>query len=236
MASIATLDTLPDLRKAFYRLTGTSADDDALMEHDEGPNGSVDFFVQHGLWDAQEHMLSFGDPDHRWLKRGALDFYDSEEGEGTRVALLPLDFLRLTQDERGALRATQGATAWGREVDAEDRFDAGGDRFFIAGNRIGLTKRARVPPGGLHILYYARHSELGDATVIEFPVAERPLIIAFAGSHFATHPAFPGDADAYAKIERNLETWKTRAVRASRRSRRPDSIRTPREGVGSHWL
>lgn len=230
-----TLANRAALRRAFYRLTGTSATDDQLSEHDTESNETVHYYLHRGLWSAQEYLVTVGGWS-RWVTRVALGAW-STDGEGRRYVALPDDFLRLAGDERESALLEDGR-AWGSLIPGPDSdhspYVAG---YWIEGDRLYAGRTASVP-AGLTLKYIARHpvitsdDETTPAGAIDFPLVERPLIVAFAAYHFSRDPSFLGDRDA---MQVELATAKAEAARRSRTSREPNKLRPP-PGLGTHWF
>lgn len=229
------LEDRPSLRRAFYRLTGTSADDDALAEHDSEALEAVHQHLQYGLWDAQEYLLSVGDPS-RWVKSATLTGWVSE-ADGRKYVALPDDFLRLAGDERtSALRSVDGRE-WGSLAQADARLYAySPSAYWIEGERLFLGTGATIPTGDITIYYHFRHAVLAaEDTPIDFPVEDRPLIVAFAAELYAAEPSFPGGSEGMASIRVAVAQAKQKAARRARRTREPRKLRPP-PALGTHYF
>jgi hypothetical protein len=221
------------LRRAFFRLTGTAEDDDALTEHDAAPLEAVHQHLQHGLWRAQRHMIGAG-LGHRWRKVWKLTAADAVRDGDTYSVALPEDFLRLAATERES-GIVSGGRAWGRLLAAEGAAGVrGGDVFYLAGDRLHLT--SAVPYAGLDVTYHYRHPLLvAEDTPIDFPEEDRPLIVAFAADG-AKHEAWlPGGSEMLQKIALNLRDRMQEAARNARQTREPAKLRPPAI-VGAHWF
>lgn len=70
---------------------------------------------------------------------------------------------------------------------------------------------------------------------IDFPVADRWLIVAFAGYHAVMDAWVPGGNAMTTKVEANLKYWKAELARRQRRSRQPRRIRS-RKPIGPNLL
>jgi hypothetical protein len=221
------------LRRAFYRLTGSAPDDDGLTEHDSEALEAVHQHLQYGLWDAQEYLVSVGEPG-RWVKAATLTGWTSEV-DGRRYIALPSDFLRLAGDERTSALRDGNGFAWGALVQGDARlqnFDP--SAYWLENERIYVGSLASFPTT-LTFLYHHRHAVLEtDSTAIDFPVEDRPLIVAFAAERASAEPWFPGGADAVQAIRVVLAEAKQRAARRARRTREPRKLRPP-PGLGTHW-
>lgn len=222
------------LRRAFYRATGSSASDEELIEHDAEDLEAVHQLLQYALWDAQEYLLSVGDPN-RWVKSATLTGWTSE-ADGRRYLSLPSDFLRLAGDERlGALRDGDGRE-WGSLVQADMRLRAGDpSSYWIENERIYVGALASFPTT-LTIYYHFRHAVLeADDTAIDFPEEDRRLVVLFAAEQASSEPWFTGDNDVKQGIRVALAEAKQKAARRARRTREPRKLRPP-PGVGTHWF
>lgn len=227
------LENRAALRRDFYALTGTSADDDGLNEYDVAANERVHRHIQAGLWDAQEYVLAHADPE-RWLSTSpALSF--TTQADGSQRAALPSDFLRLAGDEKQSALWHGNGVRWGNLVDASRRTRAYGSQYWLQGEYLYVA-RGGSPPSGLVMDYHHRHAVLeDDTTALDFPVTDRSLIVAFAADH-AKHEAWlPGGPEMLAKIQNNLGQRKLDAWRRARRTRSPQRRHAP-DVTGSHWF
>lgn len=231
-----TLANRAALRRAFYRLTGTAADDDQLTEHDSEALEAVHYYLHRGLWSAQEYLLTAGGA-RRWVTAASLSWATDADGFG--YADLPDDFLRLAGDERrGAL--TSSGTQWGSLIDVRERFAAGPTNYWIDGERLYAGKGVSIP-SGLAVSYHYRHpvitsdDETTEAGAIDFPLLDRPLIVAFAGVHASSDSWLPGGAEMEARIEKALALAKAEASRRARRTGEPRKLRPP-DTIGTHWI
>lgn len=232
-----TLDDRSALRRAFYRLTGTSSGDDALEEHDNETNEAVHYHLQHGLWDAQSWLIATVDP-YRWISISdpITSWTGTDDTTGGRYTTLPADFLRLAGDaDTSALRGADGE-AWGVLLDdPRRRFDIAGDAYYLVDEQLWITKRA-APPATLYLHYHERHPVLeDDVTTIDFPILDRPLIVGFAGQSYAAEASLPGGQEMVGKIDAYLDRAKRLAVSRGRRTHEPLKLR-PRDTFGTQFF
>ena len=232
----AVLRDLAALRRAFYALVGSSSDDEALTDNAGALNETVDYHIQHGIWDAQEHLISAG-LGNRWVS--AFDVTREEvihptTDDRVSAVFLPDDFLRLVADQRRSA-VTLGGRPWGQLAPVE-RLDSvqGREFFYLENGFINFT--TAVPPAGLKVAYHYRHAILVDTDqFLDFPEMERPLIVAYAGASFADTADFTGDDSLYQRIQVNLSQKQARAARRARQTREPKKLR-PKDTIGSHWM
>lgn len=220
------------LKRAFYRLTGTSADDGGLTEHDDVGEETVEQYLQYGLWDAQDYMIQVGHGD-RWVSTtAALTFTGADNTDGGRYADLPEDFLRAAGDDKtSALRRPNGRK-WGTEIPWIHRHRVSGNHFYFQNERLWITRGAN-PPTDLVMDYHHRHVTIDDGTEVDFPVHDRALIVAFAASRAAEDAWIPEDSRV-SMIDRNLAKQKRAALARSRRSQTPKKMEA-NHMIGSHW-
>ena len=231
-----TLTTLPDLRRVFYRLLGISELDDALAEHDSEVMETIDYFIQHGLWNAQSWMLAYT-PYKGWRKETALTFTGTY-GTGGKTAPLPSDFLRAAGSEaRSAFRNSDG-TRWGVQLTPES-LGSRNDAYFIDDDKAWAT-RDTVPGSGHVFEYHYSHEVLMDdasATPLVFPLRERPLIPAEAAM-LAIAEAWIPDPDPALKVgvTQNLSSLRSTAATRLRPTRQPTKFRSRRNRAGTQWF
>lgn len=220
------------LLRDFYALTGTSSSDDALTEYDAEASERAHRMIQHGLWDAQEYVLSYVDPD-RWLTRSAaLSF--TTAADDTHYAALPDDFLRLAGDESESALVEADGTRWGTLLPGRLKGRASGRYYWLQNERVYLAKNASPPT--LYMDYHHRHATLDSNEVaLDFPILDRPLIPAFAAYRAAMEAWLPGGPEMLSKIQANLMERKVEAKRRGRRTREPNKTRAP-SPFGTHWF
>ena len=229
------LSTLAGLRTAFYRLTNTASDDEGMVEFEGSANETVDYFLQHGLWAAQEYIIDFGNK-YRWLKASAaLAFASgSDATTGGRYEALPADFLRLAgEDDFSALRTPDGKK-WGRLIPVEHRYDVFGNCYYIRDDNIWICAGAS-PPSDVVMDYHWRLQLIASLTFTDFPREYRPLIVAEAAVLAMEEDWFSGTDEDKAALDRNAKAWRTKASRGMRRTQQPRKIKA-KPVQGSHWF
>lgn len=238
---MATLSDLASLRKAFYRLVDTEADDPALTEHGSSENEVVDQLLTYGAHDAQDFLLAANRGD-LWLSEVGVptesSWQGSENTDGGRytdLSGLSESFLRLAGDEEiSALREDDGEP-WGKLVDWHThRKRLRGNYYWIEGERLWIARGAS-PPSDLEMHYHYRISLPTGSTDVDFPAADRPLIVAYAGQRALNEPWAPGGEELERKVARNLEYQKQRSRSRNRTSRQPRQMQQ-RQMVGTHWF
>lgn len=231
------------LRRAFFRLTATSADNQALKENDDSTLEAVYQFLQYGLWDAQAWLIDCGLAD-RWVSVSAALTWSGADGtDGGRYAALPSDFLRAIGDDTHSCLRVPGSSRWGAQVDFRDRWEAGSDRYWFQNEKLWISKGS-VPPSGLCLDYHHRLPTLVDTTTgppavdgtVDFPVEHRPLIVAFATERAQSDAWLPGDMEMQAKIQSNLNKRKNEAWRRIRRTSGPRKLNMGRTYPLTHWM
>jgi len=231
---MAVLTNLASLQRAFYRLTGTASDDDSLIEHDDSSLEAVNQFLQYGLNDAQDYLMDCGLSD-RWVKQATAitSWSGTESTDGGRYKALESDFFRLAGDNiTSALRQADG-TRWGHLIDFRDRFRVRGDRYWLQGTNLWIARGAS-PPASLIYDYHFRIPTLSSGTV-DFPVEDRPLIVAYAAERAMEDDWLPGGPEMEAKIRNKVQICERRAFRRSRRSRAQRKLR-PKPTIGTHYF
>lgn len=222
-----------DLVRAFYRLVGSSEDDETWDTERFGKE-SVYELIQQGLWDAQEHMISAGAVD-RWRKSHTIGPLTAA-GYDPLYVQMPADFLRLASTERQSGILDNSGRPWGQLVHRGlAAASPGGVTYWVDGTTLIFS--SSIPE--LHIDYHYRHPVLESddpgADPILFPVSDRPLIVAFAAQAAAEEAWFTGDDSAVIRIERRVQRMKLRAARSARTTREPRKLR-PRGVHGTHWI
>lgn len=230
---MAVLTDLPSLKRAFYRLTGTASSDGALTEHDDSTDEAVEQLLQYGAWDAQHFLLDCGLND-RWVSQSSsLSFSGSDSSDGGRYTDLPSDFLRLAGDHvTSALRRPNG-NRWGSLIDFEDRFRVRGNGYWLQNEKLWIARNAS-PPSDLLMDYHHRLATL-DNTEVDFPTADRGLIVGFAAERGMAESWLPGGQEMASKIARFVARQKQQAWKRARRSSGPRRMQ-PQRTIGSHWI
>lgn len=228
------------LLRELFRLTDTESDDEFLTEHDSGTLEGAYLALQHGIWNAQEYMINQGLSDW-WVTQSSTittsDWQGTDAADGGRYVdfadVGASDFLRLAGDEtRSALRQPNG-TRWGHLIDFENRFDYRGQRYWLQGTQLWITRGAS-PPNDLIFDYHYEHATLADSTTVTFPKLARPLIPAEAAVYAMEQAWLPGGQEMEAKLLRNLRTQRQKARSIARRDRGPRKM-TPKPMVGTHY-
>jgi hypothetical protein len=228
-----TLTDRASLERAFYRLLNTDQTDDALTEHDPAgyPREAVYQALQQGVYDAQDWLIRSGLKD-RWLETASLSSWTAD-GD-FQYEDLPTDFLRLQGDERtSALRDSSGH--WGRLIGSEYRYRVLGNYYWLQNERIYVAEAATIPTAGLSLDYHFRHPQLADATTVDFPVEDRPLIVACAAVGAMEESWLAGGPEMEAKLDRNLTRRQNAALRRVRRTGQ-QTLFQPTPTMGTHWI
>ena len=228
--------TVPDMLKAWYRLVGTNASDDALTEQGEAADEVAYTFLTEGIRDAQDWLIMSGGGERWHATANLVTWLGAEASDGGRYIALPSDCLRIDgDDERTALRYPDG-TDWGREMDARDRFDRRGNFYYVINDNLWIARGAD-PPNPVVLHYFKRHTALplGTGLSLDFPTDAMPLIPAFGAVNAMADAWFPLDQTREAALLANLERWKAKTRYKIRRSRTPRKIRG-RKPFGTHYF
>lgn len=230
-----TLANRAELRAAFYRLTATSASDGALTEHDVSAGDNVNGLILAGMRDAQLFLLSAGGQPRWKTTSTTLSFSGTEAADGGRYTDLPADFLRLFGDDQNSALRTPDGDRWGRLIPIELRNARMSDLYWIENDRLWIARGAN-PPNNLVADYVYRVPELtDDVTAPDFPLDDRPLIVAYAAARFVEHPTYPGRDDLRARVLNYLRELERHAATRARRTREPRRMKS-RRSTGSHWF
>lgn len=228
------------LLRAFFRLVNADSTDDDLTEHDDSTLEGAYLLLQGGLDDAQQFLIDQG-LEELWLKTSsALSVTGSDP---QRYAVLPSDFLRLNGDRSQSALWYGNGLRWGRLINPDMRFRAWGNRYYVRGNegasglegqkRVYFTTGAAVP-ADLVADYIYTLPTLADGTTVDFPVADRALIPAYAAIRATSEDWYVGDQQDEGRLVRHLNALKGQAVRRARHSREPKHIR-PSPVLGDRW-
>ncbi len=231
-------DTVDKLRYAFYRLVGTDASDQDLIEQGESTGDIANLFLTRGCRSAQRWMLKTGHAG--WRKRSdALVWSGSDATTGGRYSSLPSDFLRAYGNFRRSALVRANGDLWGQQIDEEQDYEKG-DKYYFRGSDDGgfqlwLARTAGVP-STLYLDFHYQHpvfESLADLD-IDFPMEARPLIPAFAADKAKTDNWLPGGPEMTAVIREALATAKEEARDIARATKQP---RTMRKSVryGNRW-
>jgi hypothetical protein len=233
------------LRRAFYRLLAISPQDDAVTEHESEAEETVNYFIQHGLWNAQYWLLT-NTSLRKWIQEVGPITWLTDSTTGDRYVELPDDFIRLAGDDNNTAffyrtsSQAQRRLPWGNEMDQRDKLNYSGAGYYIENDRIVLARRADVSSGrNLYYDYYYRHAVLDEEETIDFPVDIRPLIVAEAAAMALSESWLPfEDIESENKILRNLAYWRNVASSKARRSRTPQKLRGRNvpSNYGTNWM
>lgn len=233
-----TLANRAELRLAFQRLTGFGSSDGSLSARETSAGDAVNAWLQQALWDAQAWYLSNVDP-HRWLTVSSALSWSGSDATGGRYTALPTDFLRLYGDQEVSALHEANGNRWGRLVQPEQRTSRG-NGFYLLDDNLYLLRGAAPPT--VYLDYAHRHPTLSDDTgtgsagLIDFPLDDRNLVVAFAGKLASLTPGvFPGDSKEVALINEALKEAQEIAYTRGRRTREPRKVRRP-AALGSHWF
>jgi hypothetical protein len=240
---MSALDTITELKAAFYRAVGSVSSDDALVEQGEAIDDVAYLYLTRGVRAAQRWLIDTG-LGHRWRKRsGAITSWDgTESADGGRYVELSTtasDFLRLVQlrvrgqrQECGGLVEADG-TPWGREIpDTEDYRQ--GHFYYLKGNRVWITRSAS-PPATLYLQFYYRHPALSAATTLfDLPEDAMHLGLWEAVDAARAESWFPLGPDSDAKIQQALAKARTEARSTARQTGAPRQWGRPTR-YGTRW-
>lgn len=233
-----TLDNKAALRRGFFRILGVAPLDDSVSEHDSEAEETVNYFIQHGLWNAQAFLVTNTDANRWKATSGALTVLGTDATGGRSVALAD-DFLRLAGDEHHSALFDTGNQyrPWGTMVDPRtSQGIVGSSAYWVEDDTIRFSMGATIP-AGLQYNYFQRHAVLDEDTAINFQLDLRPLIVAEAAALALAESWVPfDDAKTEANIQRNQAYWRSMATSRSRRTRRPSQFRKEPNPSGSNWL
>jgi len=225
------LSTPTHVLNAFYRLAGTTSDDDALTEHGEAANDVAWTFLTLGCREAQRWMLKCGSGE--WRKRSsALSFSGTDAADGGRYATLPTDFLRAWGSRNESALVEADGDSWGQEVGSRDT-QLKGDGYYLMGSTLWLTRTA-APPAVLYLLYHYVHPTWSASVTIDFPMDARLLIVAEAAQVAMAEAWLPGDAAMERKIEVAAMRARERARDLCRATKSPRTLRRAYR-AGNRW-
>lgn len=223
------LNTRAELVRAFYNLTGSSASDAALTEHDASPGDQLHYYLTMGAWAAQRYMIGHGWADW-WLKTSAALVF-ADDGE-EQYAALPDDFLMLAGDgTRSSLLGADGRNYGTLVAESADPL-TGVLNYALRNDRIYFGS-GEVP--AVTLRYHYRHPEFDAAAdAVDFPAEHRALVVAEAADLAAKDSWLPGGTEMEARISRAVQAAQARAAGATR-SRAPRTFNGPAAYNGS-WL
>lgn len=226
------------VRRGVYRLANLSDNDAAMVEHDTATLEGINLMVEEGLNDAQEWMLRAAYPDP-WLVVGTSVVVSGADTDAAgRYMDLEDDFLRLVGDENATAFYVPGNPAryWGRQLEGpREGRHVRGDGYWVEGSRVRFTRNARIKS---NLVYdYIRMADTpADGTVIDFPVIDRGLVVAFAARHAMENNFLPAGQEMEVKILRNLSFRKTQAWKRARRTTSARKVRRPTISAATHWF
>lgn len=225
------LDTVAKVVAAFYRLTGTRSDDDALVEQGESVGDVAYTSLTLGCREAQRWMLKCGSGE--WRKRSAaLSFSGTDAADGGRYATLPSDFLRAWGSGNESALVEADGDSWGREVTSRDT-QLKGDGYYIMGSTLWLTRSA-APPSTLYLLYHYVHPAWSASVTIDFPMDARSLIVAEAAQAAMAENWLPGGPEMERKIEVAVMRARERVRDICRPTKSPRTLRRAYR-AGNRW-
>lgn len=232
------ITTIAQVRAAFYRVVGSTSDDDGLVENGETAGDVALLCLTRGFRAAQRWMIAKGMAG-RWRKRSdALTWTGTDATLGGRYSALPSDFLRLAgQDrpgkrKRGAIVEANG-DPWGWEATAdEDHLE--GDYYYLKNDQLWIARRAS-PPATVYFDYHYEHPAL-TATTTEFDL---PSDAIWLGIYEAADVAraeswFPLTGEQDLKIMQALDRARRDAKDIARQSRQPAQFKRPTR-YGTRW-
>ena len=230
------LDTVDAFLAAFYRLVGTTEDDESLIEHGESENDVAFECLTAGCWEAQRYLLDQGFGG--WRKRStALSWSGADLTDGGRYSDLPTDFLRAYGDNQGMSALTEAnGRRWGVQITDEDGARKRGNAYFIRGEQVWLVPGAS-PPTTLYLDYHYRHAVWNDSLAdgnIDFPMMARRLVVVEAAYIALDDSWLPGGPDLELKIVRARDNERRRAREVARQTKAPRSFKKAFR-VGNHW-
>lgn len=220
---------------AWYRLVGSVANDQSLIEQGEDPDDVVYLNLTRGCRRAQRYMLRLGFGG--WRKRtSALTFTGSDNLDGgVMVTALPSDFLRAYGDERRSALTRPNGDRWGFQVNERDDH-LKGDTYYFRGHELWLGRTAS-PPTTLFLDYHYQHpiwdSQLQDGD-IDFPLEARPLIPAEAAFVAMSDNWLPGGRELEQKIDRAVKVAQEEARHIARPTKQPRQFMKVRR-FGNRW-
>jgi hypothetical protein len=213
------------LRRAFYALLNTDANDAALIEHEAAGDDTANRYLQQGLWSAQGYIVTFGDAN-RWLVEAPVDF--SAEDNGRAYMPLPERLLRLAGDEESsAMYNPTDGQEYGRLIPTAERNRIRGQRaYYLLNDRIYLVADAPLPDPGSVVAFNQLAAPITDDDLdFDFPLEFRELVVAYAGQH-AISDAWPlGGDEMERKVLRKTAYWEAEVVSRSRRTRQAKRFR-----------
>lgn len=238
---MAYLDTAANCLKTFYRITGTTTSDDALVENSESADAVAYTCLTHGVESAQRFMIACGMTE-RWRTRSQAitSWSGADATDGGRYKATSgwiasgKEFMRFAGQKMNARQSSlceANGERWGVEIDADN--DAlTGDYYYIKNDALWLCRGAAVP-ATVYVEYQYRHPEFTSSVTIDFPSDARGLVIAYAARFGSAEGWYPRADDT--AIEKNVQYWEMEARKVARRSRGPRK-QTPPPFVGTRFF
>jgi hypothetical protein len=215
------METVAEVLRAFYRLTGSESGDPGLTDRGEAADEVAYEYLTRGCWAAQRFMLKQGYSG--WRKRtSALVWNGSDATDGGRYADLPADFMRADGRDDFSCLVEQDGTQWGTPIRADQDYLTG-SYFYFVGDQLWLTRYAS-PPQTLYLLYHYRHPKWAADVTIDFPTEALPLVVA-EGANVAKEEDWLPERDAEDRIERALVRARTEALDIARLTKQPRGFR-----------
>lgn len=228
--------TVAQCLRAFYRLTGTLSDDDALVEAGDATDAVAYEFLTRGFRAMQLYALEAGYAGWRARSTAITTWSGTEAADGGRYKALSDvgmdDLLRLWGDDRrSALREADG-TPWGEEISERDS-DRQGDFYYLKGEQLWITRLAK-PPSTLYAEHHYEHPALAEGGTLDCPKNLTPLAVAY-GANFAKEESWlPGGPEMEMKIERAVLAAEVEAKRHAKPSRAPRRFEAHTR-IGNRW-
>lgn len=225
------LDSIAKHKSAFYRLVGTTSDDDSLVENGETEDDVFYLFITRGYRSAQRYLIDFCGMSNRWRTRSsAISWSGSESTDGGQYTALPSDLLRLAGDMKRSPLVEADGTKWGQLIGEEDSL-VRGNYFYLKNDQLWKTRGAS-PPSTIYLEYHHHHAVITSATsTFDLPAEARHLAVAFAANDAMTDNWFPGKDRSV--VREALVNAKYEAKQL-RRTREPLQMKAPRQS-GVAW-
>lgn len=232
------LDTVDKVKRAFFRLVDTEADDPELTLLGEGASEVVELLLTRGFRSAQRWMLEQG--YQGWRKRSsALTFTGTDATTGGRSTNLPADFLKAYGNKRRSCLVKANGDRWGTQIDPDSPHRRADYFYFRGSDDSGMQlwlARTASPPSEVFLEYHYLHptwESLADAD-IDFPLEIRFLGVAEAASIGIDEAWLPGGEELALKLTRALGRAQREARRTVRATKQPREILKVRR-LANHW-
>jgi hypothetical protein len=224
------------LKRQFYRLVDSEADDEALTRHDASTDEAVNEYVQTGIDRAQEWMLREG-KRHRWVSTFEVtaDEMVDVTGDGRIIGIcVPDDFFRLAGDKLDSA-VLQDGKPWGGLVEANEGQYLTGDHYFLGGDNF-LCFCTTIPAGGLEARYIYRLARFeSDNSTFDLDEAEAALAAAYAAQEFADTPAYLFGAEGREALAAKVKRAEQRCGRLANQTQAPQRMQPP-PTRGTHYF